>query len=83
MKKVIALSLFYGPPAFAHAPSFNILGSYFPAWIVCILVSILLAAVVRFFVRRTNHGDLFEPGIITYPCLALFFSCTIWLFLFS
>ena len=36
----------------SRVPSFNILGSFFPAWILCGVIGILLAVVVRlYFVR--------------------------------
>ena len=69
--------------AYAHAPSFNILGSYFPAWMLCVLVAILLVALLHVAVRRAGVEDYFEPGIVTYPCLAAFFSFSLWLIFFS
>ena len=65
------------------APSFNILGSYFPAWMLCVIVSILLVVVLRLIVRKARLEHHLEPGGVTYPCLAAFFSFTLWLLLFS
>jgi YtcA family len=68
----------------SRAPSFNILGSYFPAWIVCGIVGILLAVAVRlFFVRINFENELLAPLILVYPCLTAFFTFTIWLVFFS
>jgi hypothetical protein len=67
----------------ARAPSFNILGSFFPAWIVCVLAGILLAVAVRLlFVRLKFEQDL-SPLVVVYPCLAAFFTFTLWLLFFS
>lgn len=66
-----------------RAPSFNIIGSYFPSWILCGVIGILLAAGVRvLFVRWKLEPEL-SPLILVYPCLALFFTFLIWLVFFS
>jgi len=68
----------------SRAPSFNILGSFFPAWIVCGVIGILLAVAVRlFFVHINLEEKLLWPLILVYPCLTLFFTFTLWLLFFS
>ncbi len=68
----------------SRAPSFNILGSFFPAWIACGVIGILLATVVRvFFVRIKLEDNLLWPLILVYPCLTAFFTFTLWLLFFS
>jgi hypothetical protein len=68
----------------SRAPSFNILGSYFPAWIVCGVIGILLAVAVRlFFVHINLENELLAPLILVYPCLTAFFTFTLWLVFFS
>ncbi len=67
----------------ARAPTFNILGSYFPAWIICGLIGILLAVMVRVFFVRIDFEKHLSPLIVVYPCLALFFTFTVWLLFFS
>jgi hypothetical protein len=59
------------------------MGSFFPSWIVCGVLGILLAALVRlFFVRIKLEPDL-TPIILVYPCLAAFFTFSLWLIFFS
>jgi fructose-specific phosphotransferase system IIC component len=66
-----------------RAPSFSILGSFFPAWLFCIVAGILLTTVVYWiFVRLQLDKDI-RPAIVVYPCLSLFFSFTLWLVFFS
>jgi YtcA family len=68
----------------SRAPSFNILGSFFPSWIVCGLIGIVLAVVVRlFFVHIKLEEKLLWPIILVYPCLTAFFTFTLWLLFFS
>jgi hypothetical protein len=68
----------------SRAPSFNILGSFFPAWIGCGVIGILLAVAVRlFFVHIKFEDKLLWPLILVYPCLTAFFTFTLWLLFFS
>lgn len=67
----------------ARSPLFNILGSYFPGWMLCILVAILLTVLLRLFARRLKFDGYMEPVVVTYPALAIFFSFTLWLLLFA
>jgi hypothetical protein len=65
------------------APSFDILGSYFPAWLVCILVGIAVSAAAGFCLSARNRQGLIRWSIVTYPCLAASIAFTLWLLLFS
>jgi YtcA family len=67
----------------SRAPSFNILGSFFPAWLICIVVGILLAAIVNWLLSALKQEKLIAWGVIVYPCLAAFFAFTLWLIFFS
>jgi hypothetical protein len=66
----------------SRAPVFNILGSFFPAWILCGVLGVLLAVVVRIFFVRANFEQELSPLILIYPCLALFFTFSLWLLFF-
>ena len=67
----------------SRAPSFNILGSFFPAWILCGVIGILLAVAVRILFVRIDFEKELSPLILVYPCLAAFFMFSIWLLFFS
>jgi hypothetical protein len=67
----------------SRAPSFNLLGSFFPAWILCGVIGILLAVAVRLFFVRIKLEQQLKPLILVYPCLAAFFTFTLWLLFFS
>lgn len=67
----------------ARAPSFNILGSFFPAWLICIIIGVVLTTIVRWaFVRYKLDKDIVWK-IVVYPCLAAFFAFTLWLAFFD
>ncbi len=67
----------------SRAPSFNILGSFFPSWILCGVLGILLTVAVRVLFVRVDFEKELSPLILIYPCLALFFTFSIWLVFFS
>ncbi|MBB6142361.1 hypothetical protein HNQ77_000299 [Silvibacterium bohemicum] len=66
-----------------RAPSFNILGSFFPAWLICMIVGIVLAGITNWVLARFKRDRLIQWTIVTYPCLAAFFAFTLWLIFFS
>jgi hypothetical protein len=66
-----------------RAPSFNILGSYFPAWLICILVGIAGASILSVVLGRFQISRLIRWTIVVYPCLAASIAFTLWLFIFS
>lgn len=66
-----------------RAPTFNILGSFFPSWLICLFAGILLAVIAnRVFARFALDKEILWP-VVVYPSLALFFACALWLILFS
>ena len=64
------------------APSRNILGSYFPSWMVCALVGIALALVARAIFKASGLlEELPVPFVVmlSIACAATFAMWLIWL----
>ena len=51
-----------------RAPSFDILGSFFPAWLVCLALAVLLTIAVRWLLMRV--GVALSLPVLTYPSLS-------------
>ena len=66
-----------------RAPSFNILGSFFPAWLICMVAGIVLAALASWLFSRLKLDKVIPWTIVVYPCLAALFAFSLWLILFS
>src|SRR5262245_42259473 len=66
-----------------RAPSFNILGSFFPSWILCGVIGILLAFGARTLFVRANFEKELSPLILVYPSLAALFAFATWLLFFG
>ena len=64
----------------SRAPAIDILGSFFPAWLVCFIVAVALTAIVRLVLLRL-HIQLAVP-ILVYPGLAAFLTFALWLIFF-
>jgi hypothetical protein len=65
----------------SRAPSLDILGSYFPAWLICLTLGILLTALIRWLLLRLQIELV--PPILVYPSLTALFTCALWLALYS
>lgn len=66
-----------------RAPTINILGSFFPSWLLCLFAGIVLAVVAnRLFARFGLDKEILWP-VVVYPCLTLLFACGLWLIFFS
>lgn len=64
----------------ARAPAFDILGSFFPAWLVCLTAGVLLTFLAGWLLPRT--GIVIAVPILTYPSLSALFACALWLAFF-
>lgn len=63
-----------------RAPSFDVLGSFFPAWLVCVAAALLLTVVARWLLLRV--GIALAPPILIYPSLTALFTFALWLVFF-
>jgi hypothetical protein len=63
-----------------RAPSFDILGSFFPAWLVCLALGLLLTVPVHWLISRARLVLAFP--VLTYPSLTLLFTFALWLTFF-
>lgn len=62
------------------APSFDVLGSFFPAWLACLALGLLLTVAARWLLLRL-HVVIALP-ILTYPSLTALFTFALWLAFF-
>ena len=63
-----------------RAPSFDILGSFFPAWLVCLAIALLLTIGTRWLLSRVSI--VLSLPILTYPSLTALFTLSLWLAFF-
>lgn len=64
----------------SRAPSVDILGSFFPAWLLCLILAVLLATFVRLMLLRIRVKVVLP--ILVYPSLAALLTFALWLIFF-
>jgi len=62
-----------------RAPSFDILGSFFPAWLICFMAAVLLTVALRALLNR--YVEIVWP-VLVYPSLTAIVAFMLWLALF-
>lgn len=66
----------------ARAPSINIIGSFFPAWMICLTAGIFLAFAVRAILLRYRLETEVGPLALFYPCAVILMTSLLWLIFF-
>src|SRR5215831_12149891 len=64
-----------------RAPSFNVVGSFFPAWLVCLIVAVVLTVFTGWLLLRL-HIPVAVPAL-TYLSLAALLTFALWLIFFG
>ena len=62
-----------------RAPAIDVIGSFFPVWVVCLTVSVVVAALLRVYLLRRQLEPAVEPVALFYPAVVLLLSCLMWL----
>ncbi|HUP07026.1 MAG TPA: YtcA family lipoprotein [Caldimonas sp.] len=65
-----------------RAPTVTVLGAYFPAWMLCILVGGGLMLVAWRLLVAAGLDAAFGPRGLVYPALALVFTLLVWVIFF-
>jgi YtcA family len=65
-----------------RAPAVDIIGSFFPVWMVCLTIAIVLASILRVVLLRYQFESAIEPVALFYPSVVILFSCLLWLIFF-
>ena len=65
----------------SRAPSFDIVGSFFPAWLICLVIGILLTTLAQWLLLRQQIVVVWP--ILVYPSLTALFTFLFWLIFFS
>ena len=65
--------------ACSASPSRNILGSYFPTWMICALIGLAGTAFIRtVFIRTGIDGEL-PAAFLVYLCVFIALTFAVWL----
>jgi YtcA-like protein len=64
----------------SRAPAIDVMGSLFPAWLLCIALGAVFSTVTHWILTRRVINLPFP--FLTYPCLGAVYAFTIWLAFF-
>ncbi|MDQ1387072.1 MAG: hypothetical protein QOF56_526 [Acidobacteriaceae bacterium] len=67
----------------AHSPTVDVLGSYFPAWMLCIIVGLLSTLIVRLLLIGFGIYSHLRLKPLVFSCMAIFFTFVVWLGIFK
>ncbi len=65
-----------------HSPTVDIIGSYFPAWIICIVLGLALTLIARQILIGLKLNTHLRPAPLVYISILVSFTLTLWLAFF-
>jgi YtcA family len=60
-------------------PQINIIGSFFPSWMLCALIGIVTALLGRRLFVRVGLDPYVGPRVLVYSSLAILVTLALWL----
>jgi len=66
-----------------HSLTVDVLGSYFPAWMVCMLSGLALTFVAHWIVQACNLKPYIGPAPLIYSCLMIIFTFATWILFYQ
>jgi hypothetical protein len=76
---LIWVLIFVVRPVSHRSPTIDILGSYFPAWMICIVSGLALTLLTRWIIRAYHLERYASPAPLIYPCLTIIYTFLTWI----
>ena len=70
-------------PFSRHSATVDILGSYFPAWMICIVIGLTLTLIAHWIVQVCKLKPYIGPAPLIYSCLMIIFTFTTWILVYQ
>ena len=70
-------------PLSHRSPTIDLLGSYFPAWMICIVSGLTLTLVAHWIVQRCDLKPFLGPAPLIYSCLMIIFTFGTWILFYQ
>ena len=64
-------------------PNVEIVGSYFPGWMICLVLGVVATAAAHTLLRRRHAQHSIGHPALIYPAMLTLFTCLLWLLLFA
>jgi hypothetical protein len=81
----VLIVLFFGASSLLshHSLTVDVLGSYFPAWMVCILSGLTLTLIAHWIVQVRKLKSYLGPPPLIYSCLVIIFTFATWILFYQ
>jgi hypothetical protein len=81
----VLLVIFFGASRLVshHSLTVDVLGSYFPAWMVCIISGLALTLIAHWLVQAGNLKPYLGPAPLIYSSLIIIFTFTTWILFYQ
>jgi hypothetical protein len=66
-----------------RSPTVDLLGSYFPAWMICIISGLTLTLVAHWIVQVGNLKPYIGPAPLIYSSLMIIFTFATWILFYQ
>ena len=80
---LIGALVFVVRPVSHRSPTIDILGSYFPAWMVCIISGLTLTLIVHWIVQVCHLKAYLGPLPLIYSSLMIIFTFATWILFYQ
>lgn len=70
-------------PVSHRSPTIDILGSYFPAWMICIVTGLTLTLIAHWIVQVCRLKPYIGPAPLIYSCLMIIFTFATWILFYQ
>jgi YtcA family len=80
---LVGFLIFVVRPVSHRSPTIDILGSYFPAWMICIVSGLTLTLVTRWIIRAYHLEPHASPAPLIYTCLTLIYTFMTWIIFYQ
>ena len=80
---LIGALVFVVRPLSHRSPTIDILGSYFPAWMVCIISGLTLTLIVHWIVQVCHLKAYLGPPPLIYSSLMIIFTFATWILFYQ
>jgi hypothetical protein len=75
--------LLLGCSGCSRAPSIEIVGSFLPSWMFCLVASIIATGLLRWQLARRGLEKTIPALSVFYPSVVVMLTCLWWLILFA
>ena len=80
---LIGALVFVVRPLSHRSPTIDVLGSYFPAWMICIVSGLTLTLVSRWLIRAYHLEPYASPAPLIYSSLTIIYTFVTWIIFYQ